>query len=112
MSMHDMTTIVHPLNLLVSDELDRASKLHGETFASAHEGFGVIAEELQEVGDELEIAEGNLSTMLAFIRDEDKQRIVDVADCLRDRAVNAAAELVQVAAMCEKMTKTIKEEMK
>jgi hypothetical protein len=106
---HDMTTIVQPINLLVSDELDRASKLHGKTFASTHEGFGVIAEELQEVGDELEIVEGYLSTMLTFIRDEDKQRIVDVADCLRDRAVNAAAELIQVAAMCEKMTRTVRE---
>ena len=104
---HDMTTIVHPLNLLVSDELDRASKIHGAVFASAHEGFGVIAEELQEVGDELEIAEGNLSTMLAFIHEEDSQRIADIADCLRDAAVNAAAELIQVAAMCEKMTRTV-----
>ena len=52
--MHDMTTIVQPINLLVSDELDRASKIHGATFASPHEGFGVIAEEVQEVGDELE----------------------------------------------------------
>ena len=43
---HDMTTIVQPLNLLVSDELDRAFKIHGETFASTHEGFGVIAEYL------------------------------------------------------------------
>lgn len=106
---HDMTTIVQPLNLLVSDELDRASKIHGETFASPHEGFGVIAEEVQEVGDELEIAEGNLSTMLAFIRDENNQMIMDVADCLRDAAVNAAAELVQVAAMCEKMARTVTE---
>ena len=107
MTTHDMTTIVQPINLLVSDELDRASKIHGETFASTHEGFGVIAEEVQEVGDELEKAEGNLSTMLAFIRDENNQRIADVADCLRDRAVNAAAELIQVAAMCEKMTRTV-----
>lgn len=105
---HDMTTIVHPINLLVSDELDRASKLYGETFASAHEGFGVIAEEVQEVGDELEKAEGNLSTMLVFIREENNQRIADVADCLRDAAVNAAAELIQVAAMCEKLTRTVK----
>ena len=107
MTTHDMTTIVQPINLLVSDELDRASKIHGAVFASVHEGFGVIAEELQEVGDELEIAEGNLSTMLAFIREGDSQRIADVADCLRDRAVNAAAELVQVAAMCEKMARTV-----
>ena len=105
--IHDMTTIVHPINLLVADERDRASKIHGAVFASAHEGFGVIAEEVQEVGDEMEIAEGNLSTMLALIREGDSQRIADVADCLRDRAVNAAAELIQVAAMCEKLTRPV-----
>ena len=71
---HDMTTIVQPINLLVSDELDRASKIHGETFASAHEGFGVIAEELQEVGDELEIVGPDLrpfSFTAQNIRDEE-----------------------------------------
>ena len=107
MTTHDMTTIVQPINLLVSDELDRASKIHGALFASAHECFGVIAEKLHEVGDELEIVEGNLSTMLAFIREGDSQKIADVADCLRDRAVNAAAEMIQVAAMCEKLTRTV-----
>lgn len=70
---HDMTSIVQPINLLVSDEYDRAARIHGAVFASPHEGYGVIAEEVQEVGDELEKAEGNLSTMLAFIRVEDNQ---------------------------------------
>lgn len=32
-----------------------------------------------------------------------------IADCLCDAAVNAAAELIQVAAMCEKMTRTVRE---
>lgn len=35
-----------------------------------------------------------------------------MADCLRDAAVNAAAEMIQVAAMCEKMVKTVREAVK
>lgn len=106
---HDMTTIVHPLNLLVSDELDRATKIHGETFTSPHEGYGVIAEEVQEAGDALEIAESVMKQLLLAIREEKPKSMIDLADYIRDQAVNAAAELVQVAAMCEKMTRTVKQ---
>lgn len=104
---HDMTSIVHPINLLVSDELDRASRIHGETFASAHEGFGVIAEEVNEAGDEWESAEKGLRVLIAAIRTEDTSHIIDAADYIRDRAVAGAAELIQVAAMCEKLINTI-----
>lgn len=106
---HDMTTIVHPLNLLVSDELDRASKIHGETFASTHEGFGVIAEEADEAYDECEDLDRLLSCLLTSIRLESTKGILDFSDKIRDAAVNAAAELVQVAAMCEKMARTVKQ---
>ena len=63
--IHDMTPIIHPLNLLVSDELDRASKIHGETFASTHEGYGVIAEEADEAYDEYE----DLDRLLSCFRE-------------------------------------------
>ena len=106
---HDMTTIVHPINLLVSDELDRASKLHGETFASTHEGYGVIAEEVQEVGDALELAESVMRQLLLAIREEKPRAMIDLADYIRDAAVSAAAEMIQVAAMCEKLNRTIQE---
>ena len=109
---HCMLTIVNPINLLVSDELDRASKLHGETFASAHEGYGVISEEIKEAWDEWEEAEKGLRYMLNAIQRESTQGIIDIADAIRDRAVNGAAELIQVAAMCEKLVKTVKEECK
>lgn len=105
---HCMETIVKPVNLLVSDEYDRAAKLHGAVFASPHEGYGVIAEEVQEAGDELELAESVMRRMLLAIREEKPSAIIDLADCIRDTAVNAAAECIQVAAMCEKMTRTVR----
>ena len=106
---HDMTTIVHPLNLLVSDELDRASKIHGAVFASPHEGYGVLAEEVQEAGDEADLIDAVMRQLLLAIREEKPSSIVDLADYIRDKAVSAAAELVQVAAMCEKLVKTVRE---
>ncbi len=112
MSKHEMVTIVQPINLLVSDEYDRAAGIHGEVFASTHEGYGVIAEEIKEAVDECEEIEDALWTLLTAIQRESMQDIIDIADAIRDRAVNGAAELIQVAAMCEKMVKTIKEEKK
>lgn len=108
MPTHDMTTIVQAVNLLVSDEYDRAAKLHGAVFASPHEGYGVIAEEVQEAGDALELAEAVMRRMLLAIREEKPSAIIDLADYIRDTAVNAAAECIQVAAMCEKMTRTVR----
>ena len=105
---HDMTTIVQPINLLVSDELDRASGLHGAVFASPHEGYGVIAEELQEAVTEAERAQGVMYQLLKAIHQEKPRSIADLADYIRDVAVNGAAELVQVAAMCEKLVRTVR----
>lgn len=104
---HDMSTIVQPINLLVSDEYDRAAKLHGAVFASPHEGYGVIAEEVLEVQNENAKIVSGCQTLLAFIQQEDMQKVMDTADAIRDAAVNAAAECIQVAAMCEKMVRTV-----
>ena len=109
MQGHDMTTIVHPINLLVSDEYDRAAKLHGAVFASPHEGYGVLAEEVQEAGDEADLIDAVMRQLLLAIREEKPSSIVDLAECIRDKAVSAAAERVQVAAMCEKMVRTVRE---
>ena len=106
---HDMTTIVHPLNLLVSDELERASKLHGATFASPHEGFGVIAEEVNESDNECKRCKTGLSYLIDAIQRECNEDITDISDQIRDAAVNAAAEMIQGAAMCEKLTRTGKQ---
>lgn len=108
-SKHDMSTIVKPVNLLVDTEYERAAQLHGAVFASPHEGYGVIAEEVQEAGDALEIAESVMKQLLLAIREEKPRPMIDLAYCIRDQAVNAAAELIQVAAMCEKMVRTVME---
>ena len=106
-SKHDMSTIVHPVNLLVDTEYERAAQLHGAVFASPHEGYGVIAEEVLEMQNENAKIVCGCQTLLAFIQQEDMQKVMDTADAIRDAAVNAAAESIQVAAMCQKMGRTI-----
>lgn len=104
---HDMSTIVHPVNLLVDTEYEWAAQLHGAVFASPHEGYGVIAEELLEVQNENVKIVGGFQSLLQYIQQEDPRKMMDMADAIRDAAVNAAAECIQVAAMCQKMGRTI-----
>lgn len=106
-SKHDMSTIVHPVNLLVDAEYERAEQLHGAVFASPHEGYGVISEEVLEMQKENAKIVSGCQTLLAFIQQENMQKVMDTADAIRDAAVNAAAESIQVAAMCQKMVRTI-----
>lgn len=106
---HDMTSIVQPINLLAADEYDRAAGIHGALFASTHEGYGVIAEELQEAVTEVERAQKVMYHLLSAIHKEKPQTICDMADHIRDAVINGAAEMIQVAAMCEKLVRTIRE---
>ncbi len=105
-----MKTIVTPVNLLADKEYERASEVYGDRFASLSEGFGVIAEEVQEAGEELDKIHAMLCQLLKAIRQSVGKSVVDLADCISDAAVNGAAELIQVAAMCKKITRTVKED--
>ena len=107
---HDMSTIIKPVYLLADTEYERASKLHGDCFASPSEGFGVIAEEVQEAGDEVERIESAMRQLLIAIREENSKTMIDCADAIRDMAVSGASELIQVAAMCRKLCRTVRNE--
>lgn len=102
-----MMSVVHPVNLLVETEYERAALLHGERFANGNEGIGVIVEEVQEAKDELDIMLAAMSQLVRAIRLN--KGVEDFADMIRDKAVNCAAECIQVAAMCEKLVRTVGE---
>lgn len=104
---HSMQTLIVPLNELAEKEYNRASSIHGDKFLTLHDGYGVIAEEVQESGDEVERIEAVMYQLLSAIRESRGKGIVDYAAYIRDRAIDGAAELVQVAAMCIKMEKTV-----
>lgn len=106
---HDMSTIETPLNLAVNAEYQRAAELHGHTFATLHDGFGVISEEVQEAKDCFGYIKLIVAQMLRAIREDNPRAIADNANHIRQHAVTGAAELIQVAAMCEKMLETVKE---
>lgn len=84
---------------LAAAELRRANELH-PPFASTHEGWAVLLEEIRELSSETQ----SIVSMheLAFedvMRDQSPDEAIE---CVYDAAIRAACEAVQVAAMAQK----------
>lgn len=90
-------------------ELERARQQHGSVYHSLHEGYGVMAEEVQEAGDEADLVDLELDKLLLAIRMDDRAKIVSRISTVRHNALLAACEYVQVAAVCAKMMEGAKE---
>lgn len=89
-------------------ELARAKQEHGDTYHSLHEGYGVMAEEVQEAGEEAEQVDLWLERLLLAIRLDDRVSVLKRLNHVRDNALLAACEYVQVAAVCAKMAEGVK----
>ena len=87
---------------LIRQELELARKDHGEKFASPHEAYGVIAEELHEAEEEYRMVHEYRQTMLNALRFNSPSLMDDACVNLRRTALLTACELIQVAAMAEK----------
>lgn len=93
--------LVDKLRELSEDELERANKQF-PMFHSYHEGLSVIDEEIWEADREMT----SLYTLHQKLKEEvftDKDNKKGLCIPMRDTALKAAAEILQVAAMCQKM---------
>lgn len=75
---------------------------HGEVFASLHEAYGVLAEELYEAGIEVKAVNGDAARIVELIHRDDGIGLVSALYAIEQRAILAACEMVQVAAVCAK----------
>lgn len=102
--MHkDFIELTERVEELTRDELDRANK-EFPMFHSRHEGWGVLSEELYEADCEIRNVHNDVDTLKAFIfKDYDSESVCREARDIKDHSIYAAAELIQVAAMCQKM---------
>ena len=99
--------LVCAMDTMADREYARAGAIHGMEFASASEGFGVIAEEVQEAHECMELVGSVMHQLLKAIRAEDAKAIRDVSAYIMESALSCAAEMIQVAAMCKKMMHTL-----
>lgn len=93
--------LLEPLAMLASEECKRAREEYGEKYSSPHEGFGILCEEVQEAEDEVKAVRRDLSYLLRAIRHGEPMDAL-ISEVRMD-ALSGAAELLQVAAVCEKM---------
>lgn len=91
---------------LVHRELALARKDNGYAFHSAHEGYGVIAEEMDEGHNEAWKADRALGRLLGALRTNNPRKIYGITYDVERYATQAAAEYIQVAAMARKLRET------
>ena len=102
-----MEALICAVDAMADREYARAGAIYGKEFASSSEGFGVIAEEVQEAHECMEMVGAVMHQLLKAIRSEDAKAIRDVSVYIRENALFGAAEMIQVAAMCKKMVHTL-----
>ena len=107
-----MTKLTKDVRSLVIQELGLARQDHGDYFHSAHEGYGVLMEELEEAFEEGGAVKGYSKPILQSIRMEDKPLLINWLELIEKHAALAACEYIQVAAMATKMRESIEKESK
>jgi hypothetical protein len=90
------------LDAMLDVETAEAKRLHGPTYASPNEAFGVLYEELQESGDEVKTLREYAEHLCRYVRADDAGGMTDALKAMRKTALNAAREAIQVAAVCQK----------
>ena len=89
------------LNEVMKDEYRMAVVKHGGTFSSSHEGYAVILEEIDEAKTDLEMLDVFAAALWEGVK-SDTYTTEELLKRFRNRAIHAAGELIQVAAMVEK----------
>lgn len=94
-----MTYMKNYVEYLAAAELNRANELH-PAFASAHEGWAVLLEEIRELSSETHAIEEMHQLVFADVMQDRSAR--DGIACVYETAIRAACEAIQVAAMAKK----------
>lgn len=93
---------------MVVEELERANKKF-PLFRSDHEGVAVVEEEKYEAKEEFDKVHKSMYWFKSNVYKDNSETALNSVEILRDHAINAAAELIQTAAMCEKFIMSRKE---
>lgn len=86
---------------LVEKELAAANEQYSP-FASMHEGYAVLLEEVEEAKEALDMVDFHLGQMWRFIRADAAHLAKATAKALNDQAIQLVAEAIQVVAMARK----------
>lgn len=101
-----MEELKEKIAILASEELDRAMSIK-PLFVDMHQGHNVIREEIEEVEDEIEMINISFNQLWQYVKSDNEKWGLLAVENIMDSAINAAAELVQVAAMCQKFKNSL-----
>lgn len=96
-----MNVVKDDVEKLVQKELEAANEKF-PLFHSAHEGYGVLLEELQELKNEMHDIKEYKKLIKNDIHKNDNQMLLKHIKIMGFRATLAAIEAIQVVAMCGK----------
>lgn len=97
-----MNKVKNKLPALVDEELAAAMEEH-PLFASAHEGYAVLLEEVEEAEKEVQDVRQHLDRLWNQVKVDNEGFVMHAAIYVRTAAINLAAEAIQVAAMAQKL---------
>lgn len=97
-----MNKVKDKLPALVEEELAAAMEEH-PLFASAHEGYAVLLEEVEEAEVELKNSQNSLRLLWSGVKHDNPETVKLAANHAKYAAINLAAEAIQVAAMALKL---------
>ena len=100
-----MKKLLSDVSALSLAEYNRASAKFGERNNSHHESYAVILEEFEEAIEEECGFQQNLERLWEEIKSNKTDCLSDRLTSMRKHAEHAAAEWIQVAAMCYKAGK-------
>jgi hypothetical protein len=90
------------INQAVAYELQNIVKEHGAVYASEHEGYAVLKEEIEEAAECLDVVNKNLAYVWALIKGNHIKKSYASIEETKQYAIALAEEATQVAAVCER----------
>lgn len=97
-----MSKLKKAVSQLVLDEYALASEQYGEKHHTPHEGYAVILEEFEEAQHEEGVLEDKLEEFWRGTKNDSELCCQLNAKEIKERAIKAACEFIQVAAMAHK----------
>jgi predicted nuclease with TOPRIM domain len=94
------------LTSIIQQELLKASQKFPK-FSSAHEGYAVIKEELEEATDELKYLTNQLDILWMHVKENNGKQQLMAANGLIQFSERLVQEAIQVAAMCHRFKEDV-----